>query len=130
MILGKEEILKQQDLDYRDEEVPEWCGTVRIRMMTGTERDSFENSIYKGGKQDMQNIRSKLLVNCLIDGEGKRLFKQADIEQLGGKSAAVLDRLFKIAQELNGMGAGEVELLAKNLGNEETDTLSSSSREN
>ena len=37
-----------------------------------------------------------------------------DIEALGGKSAAVLDRLFGVAQKINGMAAADIEALEKN----------------
>lgn len=118
MFLNKDEILKAEDLPHEDAEVPEWGGTVRVRTMTGTERDAFEASVVtKDGKANFKNLRSKLLCKTLIDDKGNRLFSDSEEDALGKKSAAVLDRLFAIAQKLNGLGAKDLEDLEKNSGN-------------
>ena len=52
----------------------------------------------------------------VIDPEtGQRLFSEEDEYPLGAKSSAALDRIFAIAQELNGLRAADVDELAKNL---------------
>jgi len=129
MILGKEDIINRDDLATEDIEVPEWKGSIRLKTMTGTERDAYEASIFKQGKNDFQNLRSKLLARCIVDDKGKRLFKDADIDLLGTKSAMVLDRLFDKAQQMNGMRAKDAELLLKNSESGQSDDSASGSQE-
>ncbi|MCC6347888.1 MAG: hypothetical protein IT388_11925 [Nitrospirales bacterium] len=118
MLLNKDQILGAQDLTHEDVHVPEWGGTVRIRMMTGSERDAFEAAVYETKGKDVtvnrENFRAQLLARVLVDEEGKRLFSDAEIKALGSKSAAALNRLFPVAQKLNGLAADDVEELTKN----------------
>lgn len=115
MILGKDEIMALNDLAHEDVEIPEWGGAVRLKTLTGTERDAYEASIFRpGGKSDYNNIRAKLLARCIVDEKGKRLFKDIEVDALGAKSALVLDRLFERAQKLNGMGVKAAEEMTKN----------------
>jgi len=120
-MLTREEILGKDDLPKREVDVPEWGGKVFVRTMTGAERDKFETVITKfsaalKGKGDYSdlNIRAKLVSLTLCDEHGKRLFSDADVVELSGKSAAALDRLSEIAQELNKMSDKDIEDLEKN----------------
>jgi len=114
--LSKDQILAAEDLPRREAAVPEWGGGVWLRTMTGAERDAFEASLLAGadGDRNLANLRARLLVRTLVDAKGNRLFADDDAGLLGEKSAAVLDRLFAIAQEINGLRAADVEELAKN----------------
>jgi hypothetical protein len=116
--LTKAAILGQPDLGREFVEVPEWEGGVWIRGLTGTERDAFEASLFaeKGGARsaNLANLRARLVVLTAVDANGVRLFADGDAEALGEKSAKALDRLFTIAQRLNGLTDGDVEALAKN----------------
>ena len=118
MMLNRETILAANDLKPETVEVPEWGGSVYVRMLTGSERDAFEQSIVTGrGKNRttvMENIRARLCVLCLCDESGGRLFSDDDIDALGDKSAAALDRLFAVAQRVNGLSGEDVEDLAGN----------------
>lgn len=117
-ILNKEAILTAQDLTRKTVNVPEWDGDVIIRTFTAAERDSWDASLFtdngKERKMNYQNVRARLLAFTLIGEDGNRLFNEADIEVLGGKSGLVLDRLFNTACELNGMGATDIKALEKN----------------
>jgi hypothetical protein len=129
-VLGKEDILGAKDLITEDVEVSEWGGTVRLKMMTGTERDAYESSIFKQGKANFANIRAKLLARCLVDDKGNRMFKDIDIEALGAKSSRVLDLLFDRAQKLNGLGIKDKEELIKNSESDQSEDSASGSQEN
>ena len=134
MLLGKEDILKIQDLQFEEVEVPEWGGKVKVRMMTGTERDSFEQSIMKTeGKEivrDMANMRAKLLVRTICNEDGSRIFTDKDINVIGGKSAAALEKVFEVAQRLNKLSASDAESLEKNSESEGKDSSISLSPKN
>ena len=99
-------------------EVADWGGPVWVRVMTGTERDAFEqqmaNASSNGAKIGLDNIRARFLIRTLCAEDGTRVFGDADHVELGGKSANVLDRLFQVAQRMNGFGDDAVEELAGN----------------
>jgi NTP pyrophosphatase (non-canonical NTP hydrolase) len=131
MALSRDDILAAEDLPRKEIEVPEWKGSVFVRGLTGEERDEFEHQIYSTNgdekKLNMKNMRARLLSITLCDGQGKRLFTDADIEQLGKKNGDVLTRLFLIAQSLSGLGADDVKKLAKNSKSARPDSLCSAS---
>lgn len=116
-ILTKEQILKANDLKTEKVSVPEWNGEVYVRTMTGTERDAFDQSLVESkDKTNLANIRARLCALTVVDEKGGRLFDDKDIVDLGKKSSAALDRVFAVAQKLNGIGANNIEELAKNSG--------------
>ena len=124
-MLNKDQILKADDLKTSIEDVPEWGGKVKIKQMTGSERDAFEQATYrKNGKDyevNMKDMRARLCASCIIDDKGVRIFDDADIVELSKKSAIVLDRLFAACQELNSLSQKDVEELGKELGQTQTD---------
>jgi hypothetical protein len=113
MPLSKSAILAANDKKMVDHEVPEWGGTVKLRVMTGTERDRFESE-FVGGNKNVEMVRAKLVAKCLCDEDGDRLFTEQEIPELGEKSAAVLDRLFSECMRLNRFTKNDVDDLAKN----------------
>lgn len=116
-ILNKDLILAADDMKTTDVDVPEWGGTVRLRTLTGGERDKFESDSIdqrgKSNKMNLINLRARLVALCAVDETGKRMFGDNEVSKLGAKSAAVLDRLFQAAQELNGMTQKDVEELTE-----------------
>ena len=92
-MLNRDDILKVVDLDVKTVEVPEWNGSVNVRGLTARERDSFEASI--GQSANLDNLRARLVVLCLVDEEGKRIFKDSDANALGAKNAQVVNKLFQ-----------------------------------
>ena len=117
-LLYKTAILAAQDLQTEDVEVPEWGGAVRVRSFTGRERDAFEASMVRGEgrdrKVDLTNMRARLVGLTVIDETGQRLFTDDEVDLLGAKSGAALDRVFAVAQKLNGLSGADVEELSKN----------------
>lgn len=117
-LLTKSSILAANDLKTHDVAVPEWGGTVRVRSFTGRERDAFESSMVRGDgkdrKVDLTNMRARLVGLCVIDETGARVFSDDEIDLLGAKSGAALDRVFAVAQTLNGLSNADVDELAKN----------------
>lgn len=117
MLLNRDAILKADDATYEDVFVPEWSGQVRVKAISGSERDEYEQHVAgdrKSGKLNMRNMRARLLVLALVDEEGKRLFKLGDLEMLGGKNAAVIDKLFDVARRLAGITEEEKEEVEEN----------------
>jgi len=117
-VLTRDAILQAQDLPTERVFVEEWGGEVIVRGLTAAERDQFEQSIVetrgKDTRVNLRNIRAKLVTLCVVDEEGKRLFKDEDAELLGRKSAVALNRIFEVAQRLSGLRPEDVEELAGN----------------
>jgi len=109
------EILGTEDIVEELIEVPEWKGTVRVRGLTGHERDAYEASLLdqrgRSTRANLQNARAKLVVLSIRNNDGSRMFTEAQIGELSAKSASALDRLFKKALELSSMGEKDVEEL-------------------
>src|SRR5512133_1899019 len=110
--LTKKQILEAQDRKFKDLEVPEWGGTVRVGTMSGKERDSYERVFgdIREGTMDA-SIRASLCAACVVDENGVPLFTKADLQALGEKSGAALDRVFDVAVELNALGRKQEEKL-------------------
>lgn len=113
------DFLKKLD-DFRTVkvEVPEWKDFVYVRTLTGLERDAFETSMYTGRGKDrrenLKNLRARLVVLTVCDEKGVRLFTNEDAEWIGKKNANALDRIFIKAQELAGLRQEDIEDLTKN----------------
>ena len=114
-MLTRDTILQSDDLPSELVNVPEWGGEIFVRTLTGTERDAFEQSmVQKKNKPNMQNVRARFAVLTICDDKGERVFTDADAAELGKKSAAALDRVFAVAQRLNGFSQDDAEDLAGN----------------
>lgn len=115
--LNKQQIIGSKDLKTERVPVPEWGGDVIVRQITAADRDRFEGSIYVGEgaarRTNSENLRARLCSLCLVDENNERLFTDAEAAELGKKNADVLDRLFDIAQRLNGMNKKEAEAAKK-----------------
>lgn len=111
--LRREQILGADDRPRERVEVPEWGGHVYVRAMSGAERDAWEVGLGAGSEtQNLANVRARLAALCMVDEEGRRLFADEDAEQLGAKSAAALERVFRAASRLNALAKGEAQRIA------------------
>lgn len=125
-LLNHAAIVAAEDLKFEDVDVPEWGGTVRLRELRASERDHYEATTFKirlevvDGKSvqrfepNTENARARLVACCLVDEEGNRCFGDDEVEALGKKSASALQRLFEVAQRINGIGPKAAEEAEKN----------------
>ena len=123
-VLDRNAILQVDDLKREKVSVPEWGGDVYVRALTGDERDEYEVSMIemrpgRGGRTEaipkLQQIRANLVARTVCDELGNRLFKVEDVNELGAKSAAALDRLYEVAQRLSKLSEKDVQELAEDL---------------
>lgn len=119
-------IEKAAELRTKLVDVPEWGGEALLRELTGTQRDAYEASIVgsksvREGKRSTQeynlyNIRARLVSLCLIDPDTMQpMYSEHEVNILGNKSAAVLDRLFSEAQKLSGITDEDLAEMTKDL---------------
>lgn len=114
-LLSREAIFAAIDLKHEDVEVPEWGGTVRVRMMTGAERDAFSAAMVdEDGKPRLTDYTARLVAATVVGDDGERVFTADDVEALGRKSAIALARVFAVADRINKLGAEAVEAAAGN----------------
>lgn len=130
--LSFDDIMAADDLKTEVVPVPEWGGEVIIRMLSGKERDAFEQTLSKtrNGKveRNLENFRARLAAEVLVDENGVKLIKnRTQIDQLGRKSVAALERIVEAATKLNRMSEDDVEEMTKGFDEESDESESSTS---
>lgn len=116
-LLTREQILAADDLPSKEVEVPEWGGSVKVRSITAKDRDEFEQALIAARQAKRvapENVRARYVAACIVGEDGKPLFTAKDVEALGQKSFAALERVYQAATELNALSDEAVEDLAKN----------------
>src|ERR1051326_5688241 len=92
------EILAIDDALVEDVPVPEWRLTVRVKRLSGSERDAFEEQLFETQGDDRRfnrkNLRARLCSLAIVGPKGERLFTPEQIAALGDKCAPALDRLY------------------------------------
>lgn len=118
MPLSKEEILAADDLETREVEVPEWGGTVLVKALSGSERAKYLMSITalrgRDAVPNLANISAKLCARAIVGEDGRRLFGDNEINALGAKSGAALERVFAVAAEISGLQDEDIQAAIEN----------------
>jgi len=118
----REAILSADDLPRESVECPEWGETLLVRTLTGAERDTFENSVVQASRGkgiDLRGLKVKLVQLTLVTEDGEQLFESGDQLLLNGKSSRVIDRIFQVAQRLNGLSAEDADEMVGNSGSDQ-----------
>lgn len=113
LITSVDAILATAEREYAYVEVEEWGGTVRIRSLTGKERDKFESGLSTAkGKPNLDNFRARFVAEVLVDEKGDLLFTNSyQVEKLGDKSVTALQKVYDAATSLNGMSDDDIKTL-------------------
>lgn len=132
-LLGREDILRAEDFKTEDVAVPEWGGVVRVKSLTGDERDAFEAQIRDARKDgtfrpNPAKVRSKLIAMTVIDEKGRKLFSHDDVVALGKKSAAAIERVWEVACRLSGLSKEDADEMSRDLGSAPNDDGTSAGR--
>lgn len=117
-LLSANQILEAEDMRTVDVPCPEWEGTVRVRGLTGAERDSYEEGLTKETSKGtlrlrLANARAKLVVLAAVGPDGRPMFTEDHIQQLGRKSAKALDRVYDAAATLSGISDKDLKELVE-----------------
>jgi hypothetical protein len=114
-LLTKEQILSADDLKREVVQVPEWGGAVMVSTMSGIERDEWESAMVGLEREELLlNARAKLAARCIVNADGSRMFTDKEVEALGKKSSAALDRVANVAQKLNALSNKDIEAIKGN----------------
>jgi hypothetical protein len=114
MAWTREQILAVKDLPLRQVTVEAWGpdATIWLRTMSAGERDRFFLLSRKSPdslEPDPENFRARLLVYCICDDQGRRLFADDEIALLGEKCGEAINFLYAEAQALNAFSKPEPE---------------------
>ena len=112
--LTKDMIKKiDHEFEMKKVEIPEWNGYVYVREIRARERDLYEAMTFAISDGDpakaMDNYRARFVVISACDENGELLFQPEDAEWLGQKQVAPVNRIFKVAREINGLTVEEAE---------------------
>ena len=89
-------------------------GKVRISVMSGDDRDSYEWAMRNVLDNKRGTVTAILLVRCIVDEHNQRLFQDDETAVIGAKSWKVLDRLWEVARRLNKLRDEDTKELEKN----------------
>lgn len=111
LIETAEQILQADDLKHEDVPCKEWGGMVRVRAMTGAERDEFESKLMvQVGPNDrrvnLRGMRARTVAMLAVNSRGEKLFTDKQVKDLAKKNAAPLDRIFDVVQRISGIDKG------------------------
>ena len=121
-LLSKDQILKADRKKTVDVEVKEWGGTVRLQELSASDRDLWENESFvlnaegTGAKFNPKHARARLVVRCLVDDKGRRMFSDDEVAAIGSLSASSVQRLFNAARKLNAISNEDMKELEGNSG--------------
>lgn len=110
----REQIDKVDDRPHEDVAAPELGegAMVRVRMMSASERDSWEQA---HNAAEGVNVTAILLVHVLVHPDtGKLLYRLDEAAELGAKGHLWQTRAAHAALRLNGVARESVDLAAKN----------------
>lgn len=123
--LTRDAILSIADIKTEVVDVPEWGGSLRVRGLSGAQRDDFEEAMIarRGRNTDvnLRNFRARLVQRSVIDESGALLFTDGDVATLGSKSAIALQRVYRVAERLSGIATEEVDELTKGFSEDQND---------
>lgn len=114
MFLDRAAIIGAQDLKTIDIEVPEWGGTVRLRMLTASERFAVNDAANASGEFDPSVFQTVLIERTAVNEDGSPLFDKGDSAALGAKCSSAIATVFAAAAELNGLGPKSTDAAEKN----------------
>ena len=117
----KEKLKGFQDTKILRVLTPEWSdigiSEVYVRSMTSASRDNYEKAVYYAGVNgdQLDNRRANMAIASVCDEKGELLFSPNDIEWLGTKSGAAMDRIYSKANELAGISEEDIAEMEKHL---------------
>lgn len=99
-------------------DLPELGGAVYVQGMSGKQRDAWERSLVvlrRGQRRDLNidNVRARLAVRCLVTEAGERILTDTDAPLIGNLRVDLLNRIYELAQKLSGVSDEDLDELGK-----------------
>jgi hypothetical protein len=99
--LTAEDILSFEDLKPVPINIPEWNGKAFIRQLSAAQGLELGELI---GEKQTKGTNVKVVVFCLCDVTGKRIFRDDQATTIQSKSMKVLNRIANVCLRVNGIG--------------------------
>ncbi len=138
--LSRDQVLRADDLEREEVEVPEWGGKILCRCLTALERSelrelsiadhSVEDS-YVVTLNDGREIRLRkdydthVVVRGTIEQDGSQKFELEDVELLNRKNPKVIERISAVIGRLSALDEEHVDELGKDSEDQPSDVSSS-----
>ena len=118
-VVTAEQFLTAPALERQKEDVPVPelgnGAVIPVWGLTPRERTEFEDRISRSSKGTRKKeIRERWVVECCRNDDGSKIFSPGQIEQIGQRSAIVVERLVDVALRLSGVTGTDLEKIAKN----------------
>lgn len=84
-------------------EVPEWGGTVYARRLSAG--DAEKTGLFKEDAEQTAEMTIGLIITCLTDEAGERIFSDEDVAHLTEADFPVVMRVFAEVAKVNGLAA-------------------------
>jgi hypothetical protein len=84
-------------------DVPEWGGTIWLRVLSAADQLAISEGL------EARNVPLRVLVTCIVDDEGNRIFADDDADELAKEDFPIIMRVFGQAAKLNGLSNVELE---------------------
>jgi hypothetical protein len=105
------------DIEVRQEEVPEWGVTLELRAFSLDARSGFIDAMGVGQHENDEQVKgamkrmypAMLIAACHDPETGAPVFTEEDVPMLLGKNGKVVDRLGDVIMKMNGMTEDAVE---------------------
>ncbi|MGF6976356.1 hypothetical protein QFZ94_004806 [Paraburkholderia sp. JPY465] len=112
-MLTKDQLLAQLKTRTEEVSVPGLDGTLRIRAMSGYDRDAFQKVLQAEGITDSAYFGA-LIATCVVNDDGSPMFSESEVETLRGSHAELVRAIGLACQRVNGLGKAAEETAAKN----------------
>lgn len=113
--LNRQRILSAINTVAHFVDVPEFGGRVGINRLSYIDTVRLTNGAQMNNEEDMQQaFLVDLLIACLCDEDGGRLFTEQDADVLAKMPATALQRLADVALAVNGLQDNATEQAVKN----------------
>ena len=89
----RQRLLQTDDFETLAIHVQQWDETVHVRGMSARDTEAFEETLNVPAEgedgeatQDLTNFRARLVVRCVVDADGGRIFQDEDAEALARRA--------------------------------------------
>jgi hypothetical protein len=113
--MTREEILARTTIKTEAVDVPEWGGAFTVRSLNAVDRVRLFDRDLAAESQESSPARVGvlLLIACLYDAEGNRVFRPEDAPALELHDGGLINRLCAAANRVNGLDAATAEAAEK-----------------
>lgn len=110
-LLTKKQFLESDDRTYKNIELPELKGEVKIRSFSGKDELEFESIRHE--KNSSELVFWMIMKGC-VDENNNPMFDEQDLEGIKKKSSITIKKLFDEILDLNNINTPQIEEEAKN----------------